>query len=717
MILAPTLKDEKARLASLQEYGVHGTLLDPGFDRLIHLAVNIFRVPIALITLVEAHRQLFAASFGVSICETSRDISFCGHALGSDEIMVVLDALDDPRFADNPLVIGEPKIRFYAGMPLRSPSGHAIGTLCLIDQTPHSTFDLADRTNLTDLAALVMDKLEMRRLERARDTSQSRFENIAATSPDAIICADHLGNISFWNASAERMLGYTSNQILGKPIGLVAPDALVDRLAQLSATIHVVIAQHSIETEAIRADGEVVSVELSASMWPDNGHSGFGAIIRDITERRQNEARLFDLAHMDPLTGLPNRTLLISNLELILKNEQAACVMIIDLDGFKDVNDSLGHPAGDSLLISVALRLSSAVRTIDTVARMGGDEFALLLPGYHAPLQAGAIADEIIATVSEIITIEGQPVNIGASVGVALYPEHGTSVQALLSSADLALYQAKAEGRHCRRFFTESLREVALARRAYQAEVRRAYEREEFELYYQPQVRLSDRAIVGAEALLRWNHPDKGLLTPAAFLSALEMGPWAERVGEWVIRTACHQAATWRRTGKEFRMGVNVSGAQFRSGDLAQKIFAALTDAELPPHSLEIELTENIILRQDEATLRSLGELRQAGVGIAFDDYGTGYASLSMLKRYPVTRLKIDQSFVRAMCESPSDAAIVRAVLYLGKSFGLAVIAEGVETLDQCERLRKKGCLEAQGYLFGKPVPAAEFGRCFGFLN
>jgi predicted signal transduction protein with EAL and GGDEF domain len=345
---------------------------------------------------------------------------------------------------------------------------------------------------------------------------------------------------------------------------------------------------------------------------------------------------------------------------------------------------------------------------------MGGDEFAVLLPGMGNAMEAGRIADSVIAAVSQILTIDGQPVNIGASVGIAMFPGDGLTVRELLSSADLALYQAKAEGRHCRRFFSADLREVATLRRAYQGELAGALREQEFELYYQPQVRLADGALMGAEALLRWNHPEKGLLGPGAFLPAIEAGLLAPQIGEWIIRTACEQAALWRTSAApDFRMGINLFGAQFRTGDLAEKIVAVLNEFNLPPAALELEITENSILRHDEHMLRPLRELHRLGVGIAFDDYGTGYASLSMLKRYPLSRLKIDQMFVRAMLESPPDAAIIRAILYLGHSFGLEVIAEGVETEEQATRLRKKGCEIAKGFLFGRPMPAIEFTRQF----
>ena len=324
--------------------------------------------------------------------------------------------------------------------------------------------------------------------------------------------------------------------------------------------------------------------------------------------------------------------------------------------------------------------------------------------------QIASLADNLIAALTSPFEVSHSQVTVGASAGIAICPTHGESAEDLLVCADLALYEAKGEGRSCRRFFNPGLRQRALRKKAYEGELRCALARGEFELFYQPQVLLPQRSIVGAEALIRWRHPEHGLLPPSTFLPSIEMGVFATQVGDWILETACLQAATWRRLqAPGFRMGVNLFSSQLRTGDLAEKVARALQTSGLPPDALELEITETTILRYDEAVLKPLRLLRSHGVGIAFDDFGTGYASLSMLRNYPLSRLKIDQSFVRAICDARKDAAVVRLIVELGATFDLDVIAEGVETRGQAEFLESCGCRHAQGYLFGCPIPAADF--------
>jgi diguanylate cyclase (GGDEF)-like protein len=383
-------------------------------------------------------------------------------------------------------------------------------------------------------------------------------------------------------------------------------------------------------------------------------------------------------------------------------------VLLLDLDGFKDVNDTLGHHSGDMILSAAAARISSVVEPPAVVGRMGGDEFVVVLPALD-PMQTGSICQSLLDVFRAPFAVEGDDIYLGVSIGVSSSFEADSEPTpgAILADADIALYAAKEERRGGYCFFQPRMRQAILSRRLCESELRNAVSEGRLELFYQPQVQLSDRHIIGAEALLRWHHPERGLLSPGAFLSVLERSSLAGPVGHWVIDMACRHAAMVRGAGQpDYRVAVNLFGAQFRSGDLFHVVEDALAAAGLPPEALEIEITENILLRNDAGMMEQLKKLRGLGVGIAFDDYGTGYASLSLLKRFPLTTLKIDQSFVRELTASSSDQAVVRAVLYLGSSFGLRVVAEGVETLKQEADLVRLGCKSAQGFLYSRPMPS-----------
>lgn len=719
MQLPSPLTAEDARVAKLAEYDLVGEVPLAGFTQIVSLAARLFQVPTAFVSLVDRDRQVFHAKVGLDLCETKREVSFCAHTILQSEVVVVLDAALDPRFQGNPLVTGSPFIRFYAGVPLRTPSGHTVGTLCLADTQPRCIFPEADRQTLRELAELILDRMELRRLEVAQRASQSRFTQIAATSPDGIICADASGHITSWNAAAERLFGYSIAEAIGQSIDLIVPARMrgghgggLQRVANGGQPR---LVGKTIELPAQHKDGTEFLIELSLSQWQEEGRQAFGAIMRDIRERRANEERLFRLAHLDPLTELPNRAVLRERLTEVVKAARAVSVLLFDLDGFKDINDSYGHAAGDAALTAMAARLLACVPPTCTVARLGGDEFVLLMPDIGDPLQAAAMAETVIRSVAQPFKFNGQRLQLRTSVGIALAPAHGDSADDLLSAADLALYQAKGEGRHCHRLFTPALRHQAQKLRLCRNELALAVERSEFVLFYQPQVRLSDGALIGAEALIRWQHPEHGLLSPAAFLDVLDTTHFAAEVGDWVMQTACRQAAVWRCPAvPDFRMGVNLCGAQVQRGDLADTVQTILQETGLPAAGLELEITENIVLRHDAELLTALHRLRESGVSISFDDYGTGYASLSLLKRFPLTRLKIDRSFVTGRLSAHQDLTIVRAILQLGHGFKLGVIAEGIETEAEHFRLRAKGCKEGQGYLFGKPMPASVFAAKFG---
>jgi diguanylate cyclase (GGDEF)-like protein len=423
-------------------------------------------------------------------------------------------------------------------------------------------------------------------------------------------------------------------------------------------------------------------------------------------ERMRAEEQISHMAHHDALTGLPNRVLFGSELERALGEwlpDETVAVFCLDLDRFKQVNDTLGHPVGDSLLQAVAERLYSFVSDRTLVARLGGDEFSVIQVGAHQPHDAVTLGEQIIARLSEPYEIKGFQIVIGASVGVSLAPNDGEGADDLLRNADLALYRAKTEGRGTLRFFEPHMDAQMQARRELELDLRRALVNNEFELYYQPLVNIESDAVCGFEALIRWNHPTRGMVSPDEFISLAEEVGEIEAIGSWVLRTACQEAASWP---EDIKVAVNLSPLQFRSGSLVLHVTSALAATRLRADRLELEITEGLLLQDTEATLATLHQLRALGVRISMDDFGTGYSSLSYLRKFPFDKIKIDRSFVRDLSETDDCIAIVRAVMDLGYGLGMSTTAEGVETVEQLAHLRREGCIEAQGYLISPPRPA-----------
>ncbi len=471
------------------------------------------------------------------------------------------------------------------------------------------------------------------------------------------------------------------------------------------------------DANIVAASGRLVPVRLLRSEVNLGGRPQIVFAFRDQRERLRSEERIRILAFTDHLTGLANRTRFHDRLaELAGPSHVAAAsftLMMIDLDGFKAVNDAFGHGSGDEVLRIVAERLRSAVDQRHMVARLGGDEFAVLIDDSADPLEADRVGRAIIAAIEEPIAVENQTVHISASIGVMTSGSAFTGTVEMLTAADLALYDAKANGRARVRLFTPELRRVAMERSGTAMELQEAWDERHFELYYQPQVDLRTGAITGAEALIRWNYPYFGVRAPASFLSVLEGSRLAVPVGDWILREACRQAVAWRRQGlSDFRLGVNLFAVQLRSPDFVERVGSALESSGLPSDGLELEITENIVLQNERIVSEHLRRLRAMGVGIAFDDFGTGYASLTMLKQLDISRLKIDRSFVRDIETNRMDRAIVDAVVRMAEGADLSVIAEGIETAGQMRHLRER-VAEGQGYLFGKPMPAADFATRF----
>jgi diguanylate cyclase (GGDEF)-like protein len=441
---------------------------------------------------------------------------------------------------------------------------------------------------------------------------------------------------------------------------------------------------------------------------------GWVATHEDITEQRASEVKIEYMAHHDALTDLANRVLLNERLEQALgrriHREEMVAVHHLDLDQFKAVNDTFGHPVGDKLLKIVADRLRELVRETDTIARMGGDEFVVVQAPITDPAAATCLAQRIIGSLSEPFEIDGHQTIIGVSIGIAVGPGDGLRPDRLLRNADLALYRAKGDGRGIFRFFEPAMDLQMQTRRIMERDLRRALPAGEFELHYQPVVNLARNEISGFEALIRWNHPEKGMVAPAAFIPLAEEIGFIVPLGEWVIRQACATAAQWPG---ELHVAVNISAVQFRSPGLLQVIVGALAASGLQPTRLEIEITETVLLQNKEATLAVLHQLRALGVRIAMDDFGTGYSSLTYLQSFPFDKIKIDRSFVKDITENTGSLNIVRAVAGLANGMGMTTIAEGVETREQLDKIRSEGCTEMQGFLFSRPLPAAEIERLF----
>jgi diguanylate cyclase (GGDEF)-like protein len=474
-----------------------------------------------------------------------------------------------------------------------------------------------------------------------------------------------------------------------------------------------------LELEGARKSGEIFPFEACFSAWQGTDGLQYGVVMRDISARKREEERIRWLASYDSLTGLPNRNTLYEHLEAEQRAAKDAgsevALLALDLDKFKDINDSLGHAFGDNVLTDVAARVKELVADDGLVARLGGDEFAVVVAGAGVADRAEKLAVRISESFRNApFVLGGHRFVLKGSVGVSLFPRDCDDVQQMLGNADLAMYRAKTAGHGTHVFFNAAIRDELERRMSLTAELELAFARGEFELFYQPQVLLDRGELVGAEALIRWRHPVRGLVAPGQFIDVLNTTSVADATAHWVLTQACRQGRHWQDMGYDICIGVNLTPAQFETGDLPFTVATVLAETGLAPQLLELEVTEHVLLSEDdERACEVFSRLRALGVRIAFDDFGTGYASLSYLKKFPLNRLKIDQSFVRELKPDSSDAAIVESTIGLCNLLGLSVIAEGIEEPATIELLRHMGCYEGQGYYFGRPMPPAEFEKRF----
>ena len=559
--------------------------------------------------------------------------------------------------------------------------------------------------------------------EEALFVEKERAQVTLNSIGDAVICTDISGNITFLNLVAERMTSWSREEAQGRPMAEVfriidatsretTPNPM-EKAVEQDRTVHL-----PSNCLLIQRDGSEIPVEDCVSPIHDREGKATGAVIvfRDVSAARAMALQMAHSFQHDFLTGLPNRMLLNDRVRqaiaLAPRHLKKVAVLFLDLDGFKHINDSLGHPIGDKLLQSIAKRLVTCVRGSDTVSRQGGDEFVVLLSEMQQSEDAAITARRMLEAVAKVHSIDQHDLHVTTSIGVSIYPDDGLDVETLIKNADTAMYQAKENGHQSYQFFKPAMNVRAVERQSIEESLRRALERQEFALHYQPIINLGTGEITGAEALIRWTHPTRGPVSPAQFIPVAEDCGLILPIGNWVLREACKQARSWVDSGLPLgTMAVNISAIEFRDERFLEGVFGILKDTGLDPRSLELELTESVLMKRAESTESILKALRARGVQVAVDDFGTGYSSLSYLRRFPIDALKIDQSFVRQITTAPDETTIVTAVISMGRSLKLRVVAEGVETQEELAFLQAHQCDEAQGYFFSRPVPPEQFAK------
>jgi diguanylate cyclase (GGDEF)-like protein/PAS domain S-box-containing protein len=554
-------------------------------------------------------------------------------------------------------------------------------------------------------------------------TEKERAQVTLNSIGDAVLCTDISGKVTYLNVVAEHMIGWSRKEAVGHPLAEVFQ--IIDGATHKPSANPMELAVQQDKTVGlaancilVRRDGTETAIEDSAAPIHDRDGAVTGAVIvfHDVSMARSMMIEMSHLAQHDVLTDLPNRLLLNDRItqaiSLARRNQHQAAVLFLDLDGFKNINDSLGHAIGDKLLQSVAARLSACVRKSDTVSRQGGDEFVILLSEVTHAADAGISAAKIITEIKKAHSIGEHSLRVTVSIGLSTYPDNGDDAETLIKNADTAMYHAKEDGHNNFKFYQKDMSLRAVERQSLEGQLRYALERQELLLHYQPKVNLKTGAITSVEALVRWQHPERGLLLPGQFLTIAEDTGMIVQIGQWVLREACRQTREWLDAGlPAVPVAVNISSLEFRSDKFLEGVQVALKNTCLDPRYLELELTETVLMRHAEAAASALGQLKAIGVRLAVDDFGTGYSSLSYLTRFPIDALKLDQSFVHDIVDSSDDAIVVSAVISMGKSLKHMVIAEGVETIEQLVFLQAHGCDEGQGYYFSRPVVAQLFAK------
>ncbi|NRD77337.1 EAL domain-containing protein [Bacillus sp. BRMEA1] len=545
--------------------------------------------------------------------------------------------------------------------------------------------------------------------------SERKFHSLIESANDAIIIADCKGSIVLWNKGAQTIFGYEEKEVIGQNLQIIVPERYREAhrkgMQRYVTTRKPQVIGKTLEMHGLRKDGSEFPVELSLSSWQEHGNMFFSSIIRDVTERKLADEKINQMVYLDPLTGLPNRHLLNDRITQALEQEtehnQTIGIMFIDLDRFKFINDTLGHAVGDQLLVEAAQRIQACVGRSDTVCRQGGDEFIVLLPNTSSE-EVSKKAKLILLLFNQSFVLNEHEMFVTPSIGISLYPSDGQDKDTLIKNADTAMYRVKEQGKNSFQFYTPEMNEIVSKKLQMEIGLRKALERKEFKLYYQPQVNVISGKLIGVEALIRWQHPEMGNISPADFIPLAEETGLIIPIGEWVLYEACRQNKSWQLEGfPPIRMAVNMSSRQFQHSNLIEVIHKVLKETELEPKFLELELTESII-QDSKHAITTMHKLKDMGIYLSIDDFGTGYSSLSYLKTFPIDTLKIDQTFTKNIFTDFKDASLVDTIINMAHNLELKVIAEGVETVQQLEFLQQRRCNEAQGYYFSRPISADE---------
>jgi len=638
--------------------------------------------------------------------------SMAGMIFNESRTTAIADCRNDTRV--RPEMIQRFNIRSALGVPLRA-DGRVIGVLMSVGRRDVHEYSAQEIMLMEDFAQEAAMVVHARMLRDQSARAEQRYQRLNQLAPDAIFLLDPDLCVREVNAAAAGLLGEMPELLQGRDLAeFVVGD--MQQLQRLAAGLEEG-SQH-FEASILRSDGKRIPVQIHANR-PMPDEPLIQAFFRDISVIQQSREELQHLAHHDPLTLLPNRLLfhdrLSHALELARREGGQLAVLFVDLDRFKIVNDTLGHPVGDKLLQAVALRIKSRLREEDTLARLGGDEFILLLEKLGDAQEAALVAQKLVDAFVQPFAVDEHEMFLSCSIGISLFPMDGQNSATLVRNADMAMYRAKEQGRNSFQFYTQELTASAVERVVLENALRRALERGELLLHYQPQIDLSSGLLIGAEALIRWQHPEMGLVSPDRFIHIAEENGLIRPIGEWVLFSACEQMRAWRDQGFMLpSIAVNLSGHQLKKAGFVDQVRQVLRETRIEPGWLELEVTESFIMNQADEAIDMLDRLKEMGVQLAIDDFGTGYSSLTHLKRLPVHKLKIDRLFVQGIPQDSNDAAIARAVIALGKSMQLRVIAEGVETEQQRDFLRAEGCDEAQGFLYSRPVSAADFLSAWG---